>query len=250
MKRDKIIKNGEKIEEFIFESFEDIEIVYVDDIEGANGRAIFDSVEGYGNSIEVTLITEQSNSEEIKSRDVDIDKVYDESFKKGYKDGYNKGYEEGKAYGLSEIKTHYDTIYSKELENFKNNLNKLFRNLEESFNKWLEDLYSCEDLLVSLVIDAVKLITLQMPREDVIRELVRGAISRIGENAKVVIKVNPSVIVYLEDLNIPSSVSIVPDETLDSASVVVEGHSGVLESKLEDRLKGLIEAVLEYFSGK
>ena len=249
MKKDRIIKKDENIEEFVLEDFGEIETIYVEEEEVSDSELNYEVEEGEKNiSLDETEIRESEIEAEKKVvTDKELKRIFDEAYKEGYKEGYNKGYEEGRSFGYSDAKREFEATYSKEIENLRENIAKLIENFNSRLDEWVKDLYDCEDDLVSIVIDAVKIVTANIPKEDVVRSLVRDAISKIESNGKVVVKVNPVVLTYLEDISLPGNFRLVGDESLGFTDVVLEGTRGILESRLEDRIRDFVESILECY---
>ncbi len=251
MKKDRIIKKDGGIEEFVLEDFGDIEIIYVEE------EDVSDSGEGHRiesggmkrdlSAGSVNTEKDEGESEEKIVTDEELKRVFDKAYRDGYKEGYSKGYEEGRSFGYSEARREFEATYSREIDNLRENIARLVENFKSRLDEWVRDLYNCEDDLVSIVMDAVKIITANIPKEDVVRSLVKSAISKIEGNGKVVLRVNPVVLTYLEDIGLPSNFKLVGDEGLGFTDVVLESTRGILESKLEDRIREFVESILECY---
>lgn len=233
----KIIKNpnNDGVKNFTFEDFE-VEIVYVEEEEPYQGNE------------------EKIETQNFSELTAKTDEIYEDAFRKGYKDGYNKGYAEGREFGYKEgflegeknAKAEYEGIIGE----LRSKMNEFLQNVVNAYNSWCERLEAIDEVVMSLTLEVFKFIMFTVPKEEIIKEAIKLGIGNLKDETEVKVKLNPDWLSYLGEVTLPEWIKIVPDSTLSSGTVVIEGPWGIFRSDVKERLEELRTLVLEYFDGK
>jgi len=167
---------------------------------------------------------------------------YEDGFKKGQTEGLEKGRKEGFVEGKKEGKEAVLKRYSELIDKF----NRLLSQLDEVRLKWKEDLYNSQDRIVNLVILALSKLVMAVPEEDRVRAVVEACLEKVVEMEGVKLRLNPKDWELVRgQIQLPPSVRVELDETLERGDCVVETESGSAETRIRERMEDIISLLTE-----
>lgn len=131
---------------------------------------------------------------------------------------------------------------------YENKLQCLEEKLEKAYNFWVEDL---QQQLPGFLL---KLLNLIIPnvciKEDNLAELIGPLLVKTSDNQNLVLRISQKDQVWLADLKKKfgdfSKITWTVDPTLKSGDIVLESDSGILDNRLQSRLKNLKERWAHY----
>jgi flagellar biosynthesis/type III secretory pathway protein FliH len=186
-------------------------------------------------------------------------KAYDKAKVDGYDDGYGdglnygkkEGFEAGFAEGKSLAYAEYQEKCAIEIKQFIDELNAIYDRVQDATDRWKEE---CEADVVEIALNAVERVLaseLNLSRDSALA-IAREALNEVTHSSKARIRLNPFDLPIIEqhrEALIAASTSlrqieIISDESID-AGCIVETDGGVIDSRIETRLKllrGSIEA--------
>lgn len=162
----------------------------------------------------------------------------EKGYEQGYQDGKELGFQAGKKEGIQEVNT--------QLEVLESIVNKTKKELELTVNKLSDDVINLALSIASRIINAnLKL------KPELINNIVQELLDNMVDIQKVVIKVSPELIAYLEQSKLHEryanqNLKFLADENLNLGDCIVESELGGRDGTLASKLK-LIES--ELFKG-
>ncbi len=211
----------------------------VDSPEGNYDSLIQTMLKGAAEEREKILSKASVEAEEIKK------KAYDAASKKGYEDGRKRGQEKG-------FKSAYDEGYVKSIEKAKiegedirKKADAVLKAAVEEKNRYLTEK---EEEIKKFVINTVEnILKEEIKNKDSLNQMVFNALSQVKNSKTFIIKsrekycceFKKQVDLWREQLPFKGDIFIIPDESLEEGSVVIERDNGKIVLSVDIAVKKL-----------
>ncbi|WP_333887553.1 FliH/SctL family protein [Clostridium sp.] len=214
-------------------------------------------VNSYSKIVKSMIEDAQKKREEILSKAYEeAGKIEEEAYKnaneKGYKEGYEKGYDEG-------FKKAYDEGYTKNVEKAKvegeeiiSKADSILKASVEEKNRYLKEK---EEEIKRFILDSVEsILKEEIKDEESLNAMVFNELSQVRNIETFIIKsrkkycdqFKKQVDIWRERLPFKGDIFIIPDETLEKGTVVIEKNNGKSIFSLDiamKKIKEIIESV-------
>ena len=173
-------------------------------------------------------------------------KAYDEAYEKGYakgeEEGYNAAYEDGYKKNFDKAKAEGDQI--------KNNANDVLNKAVEEKKKYLEEK---KEEIKELILNSIESILKREVRDpDSLNDQVFDALNQMKKTSTFIIKskekycseFKTQVSIWKEQLPFKGDIFIIPDESLEEGSVVIERDNGKMVLGIDiayDKIKKILQ---------
>ena len=186
-------------------------------------------INSYSKIVKSMIEDAQRKREEILSKAYEeAGKIEEEAYKKanekGYKEGYKKGYEEGYAKNIEKARVEGEEIISK--------ADSILKASVEEKNRYLKEK---EEEIKRFIVDSIESILRQeIKDEDSLNTMVFNELSQVRNIETFIIKSRKKycdqfknqVDIWRERLPFKGDIFIIPDETLEEGTVVIEKNNG------------------------
>ncbi|AYD40684.1 flagellar assembly protein FliH [Clostridium fermenticellae] len=210
-----------------------------------NSKAIIESYDNLANTI---IEGARKKRDEILSsayNDLDsikkdaYNKAYADGQKKGYDDAYNKAYEEGYKKNLDKA--------LKEAEIIKNNTDNMIKTVIEQKDTYLKEK---ESIIKNLIMDCIEnVLKREVKDKDSLNNVVFEALSEVKNTKVFVIKAKSmycsefkdKVDFLKEQIPFKGDVFIVPDDSMEDGTVIIERDNGKMKFGVDIAFKKIKE---------
>lgn len=164
--------------------------------------------------------------------------IVEELKEQGRKEGFEQGYQDGFVQSSAEVK---------EIANhMQEMLKKLIKDNEDARRKYEKDLIELIIVLTEKLIGT----TVEI-KPEIIKQIVKKVLTEAGDYEKIIVKVNPIHLPYLnanEELkaqSFGSKVQFAEDVTLDPGDCILINENGFIEARIDEQLAILKETILD-----
>jgi hypothetical protein len=251
IKNSSVIKDGNRQIVTEFQKINEVqqkELNELNELNETNAKLFIDSyenlaktmIENAGKQREGILSAAYSEAEKLSKEA--YEKAYQEGSQNGYNDGFNKAYEEG-------YKSNLDKALQ-EAEIIKNNADNVLKTCIEEKERYFKEK---ENEIKDLIINSVESILKREVRDaDGLNNIIFEALSKVKNTKTFIIKSNQihceefksKIDLWKEQLPFKGDIFIIPDESIEEGSAVIERENG----KIEVGVNIALEKVREIFN--